>query len=417
MSIAKTSPHLLVVGGGFAAGELAIAARAEGWAGDITLLGEETWLPYQRPPLSKAFLSGELDAAALHPRAQAAFDKAGIQVQTGTRVTMLNPAARQTVLANGDRLSYDKLALATGGRARRLGGDLGAQAQGCHNVHYLRGIGDAQRLREQMAPGKRMVIVGGGYVGLEVAASARKMQMQVTLLEAQERVLARVTAPAVSAFYAGLHVEEGVDLRTGVHLVKLEADAAGQAICAVHCADGSRIACDVLVVGIGQLPNAELAAEAGLEVDNGIVIDAACRTSDPHIVAAGDCTSQFNPLAGRAVRLESVPSATEQARTAAASLCGKERAPNFLPWFWSDQYGLKLQMVGFSAGHERVVIRGAMEKRSFAAFYMQGDRILAVDVVNRPQEFMVCKRLVGESVMVRDDALCDDGMPLKSLLV
>lgn len=245
---------------------------------------------------------------------------------------------------------------------------------------------------------------------------AVKAGLKVTVLEAADRVLARVTAPRVSSFYEQVHREAGVDLRVGVQVDGFALDAARRRVTGVHCADGERLACDLVIVGIGLVPNTELAAAAGLAVDDGIRIDACARTSDPQVVAAGDCTRFDSALYGRCVRLESVPNALEQARSAAAALLGHERPFESAPWFWSDQYDLKLKMVGLSQGHDQFLLRGSVEQRSFSAFYLKGERVIAVDTVNRPAEFMLARRIVGERMAIPPERLVDDGAPLKSLL-
>ena len=264
--------------------------------------------------------------------------------------------------------------------------------------------------------GTRLVIVGGGYIGLEVAAVAVKAGLKVVVLEAASRVLARVTEPRVSSFYEQVHRAAGVDLRTGVEVDGFTLDASRRRVTEVHCNDGERVPADLVIAGIGLVPNTELAAEAGLAVDDGILVDAFARTSDPAVVAAGDCTRFESPLYGRTIRLESVPNALEQARAAAASACGIERRHDSVPWFWSDQYDLKLKMAGLSQGHDRFVLRGSIEGRSFSAFYLKGDRVLAVDTVNRIPEFMLAKRLVAERIVVDAERLADDSVPLKTLL-
>lgn len=404
--------EIVIVGAGYAASELAVTLRQEGCTGRIMMIGEERPLPYQRPPLSKTYLSGKVDAEGLLIRPATAYEQAHIDCLLGVRVEAIDRELRQVRLADGRRVGYARLALATGGRARRLeiaGSDL-------HGIHYLRSQADVEAIRPGLRAGRRLVIVGGGYVGLEVAAVAVRMGVQVTVLEAAPRVLARVTAPQISTFYEALHRDNGVEILTGV---EVEGFAAGE--CPVHvgevlCKDGRRIEADLVIVGVGLIPNVELAEAAGLEVDNGILIDEHGRTSDADIVALGDCTSYPCLFYGRRLRLESVPNAIDQARTAAATLCGKSRRTESLPWFWSDQYDLKLQMAGLNQGYERVVLRGSFERRSFAAFYLQGERVIAADVVGRPADFMQAKRLIAERVMVDDTALADEGRLLKELL-
>lgn len=408
------SSTAIIIGAGHAGGELAIALRNEGWEGRILLLGEEAHLPYHRPPLSKAYLAGSVEKSSLSIRPQMAYDKANVEFIGSVRVSRIDRANQRLELADGSQLAYDKLAIATGGRPRPLSVPNAAVAERCANLHYLRTLDDVEQIRAQLAPGKRLAIVGGGYIGLEVAASAIAQGLQVTVLEALPRVLQRVTAAELSAYYERKHREAGVDIRTGVQVADLE--VTGDTVTAVLCADGSRLAADLVVVGIGLLANTELAAEAGLQVDNGILVDEHAQTSDPHIYAAGDCTNHPNALLGRRLRLESVPNALEQSRVAAANMAGKAKTYASVPWFWSDQYELKLKMVGLSEGFERLVLRGDPATDSFSAFYLKGDKVLAADTVNRPQDFIAAKRLVAEGIAVTDAQLADDSKPLKELL-
>lgn len=408
------SSTAIIIGAGHAGGELAIALRNEGWEGRILLLGEEAHLPYHRPPLSKAYLAGSVEKSSLSIRPQMAYDKANVEFIGGVRVSRIDRANQRLELADGSQLAYDRLAIATGGRPRPLSVPNAAVAERCANFHYLRTLDDVEQIRAQLAPGKRLAIVGGGYIGLEVAASAIAQGLQVTVLEALPRVLQRVTAAELSAYYERKHREAGVDIRTGVQVADLE--VTGDTVTAVLCADGSRLAADLVVVGIGLLANTELAAEAGLQVDNGILVDEHAQTSDPHIYAAGDCTNHPNALLGRRLRLESVPNALEQSRVAAANMAGKAKTYASVPWFWSDQYELKLKMVGLAEGFERLVLRGDPATDSFSAFYLKGDKVLAADTVNRPQDFIAAKRLVAEGIAVTDAQLADDSRPLKELL-
>lgn len=401
--------QVLIVGAGQAGGETAGELRRLGFAGEITLLGDEPQVPYRRPPLSKAFLAGTATQESLYVTPLAALEKARIRFIGGIRAERIDCAARKVELKDGRSLVYDKLVLATGGRARSLT-ILGADKP---NVLPLRSIADVEALHRFFQPGQRAVIVGGGFIGLEVAAVAVKHGLRVTVLEGLPRVLARVTSPEVSAFFERVHREAGVDLRTGVQIGHFEGDAAVEA---VVLADGTRIAADFVVVGIGQLPNGELADAAGIAVDNGIVVDEFCRTSDPDIYAVGDCASHPNKMYGRRLRLESVQNAVEQGRAAAASILGKAQPYDIAPWFWSDQYDLKLQMVGLSAGFQTLVLRGDPAGRSFAAFYLDGDgRVIAADAVNRPQDFMFAKKVVSARGKVDVNQLRDEALPLKQL--
>lgn len=404
----------IIVGAGHGGSELAVALRDQGWAGRIVLMGNETPLPYHRPPLSKAYLAGEANEQSLLLRAEAAYERAQVERWFGVRVEAIDRARHQVTLSDGRELQYHKLALATGGRARTLPASM--LSQPCGNVHVLRTLADAEGIRKQLSAGARLVVIGAGYVGLEVAASASKLGLNVTVLESAPRVLARVTAPEISAFYEQAHRQAGVDLRTHMQVEQLEMDSQGRQVQSVRCADGSVFPADLVIVGVGQLPNVELAQAAGLAVDNGVVVDEFTTSSDPDIVAIGDCSNHPSALYGRRIRLESVPNALEQARAAAATLCGKSKAYNAVPWFWSDQFDLKLKMVGLSQGYDQMVLRGEPASRSFSAFYLQGRRVLAVDTVSRPQDFMLAKRFVGERIEVDPAPLADESVSLKSLL-
>jgi 3-phenylpropionate/trans-cinnamate dioxygenase ferredoxin reductase component len=414
MPHATNASRIVVIGAGHAASEFAGALRAGGFSGPLLMLGEEHHLPYQRPPLSKAFLSGEATLGALELKSAAAYQKLGVEIRTRTRVTAIDRRARRIELQDGGFEGYDKLVLATGGRARPLAARGLEGANELTNFHYLRTVADAGRMRELLRPGLRLVIIGGGYIGLEVASVARKRGLEVTVLEALPRLLARVTAAEVSAFYERIHREAGVAIRTGASVQRIETHPSSERVVAVHTQEDV-IPADVVLAGVGQLPNVELAQRCGLALDNGIVVDEHARSSDPDIFAIGDCSNHPSALYGRRLRLESVPNALGQARAAAAMLCGAPRGHEGVPWFWSDQYDLKLQMAGLSHGHDRVITRGRPEERSFIAFYLQAGRIIAADAVNRPRDFLAAKRLVGECAQIRaPESLADESQPFPS---
>ncbi|MDR3417279.1 MAG: FAD-dependent oxidoreductase [Nevskia sp.] len=399
----------VIVGAGQAGSELASELHMAGYAGRIVLIGEEDAIPYRRPPLSKTFLSGEVAEESLYIKSRETYAKQHIELRCGVRVEAIDRAAHEVVLAGGERLRYDKLALTTGGRPRRLNLP-GAESP---NVHYVRTIEDIRRLREQFLAGKRLVIIGGGYIGLEAASVGIKKGLQVTLVEALPRLLARVTGVELSSYYEQVHRRHGVDIRLGAAVQALE--GRGQ-VETVVLQDGSRIAADLVIVGIGMIPNTELAEQIGLAVDNGIVVDLFAQTDDPDIVAAGDCANHYSDFCGRHLRLESVPNATEQARVAAASIRGERIPHTSLPWFWSDQYNLKLQMAGLSQDHDQVVLRGSMAADSFIVFYLRNGVVIALDSVNRPAEFMFGKKLVNGRMRSEPSVLADERVPLKSLL-
>jgi 3-phenylpropionate/trans-cinnamate dioxygenase ferredoxin reductase subunit len=388
-----TAQRVLIVGAGHAGAQLAAGVRQGGWAGEVVLIGDESVLPYQRPPLSKAYLAGKSTLADLAIRGAEFYAKQQIQLLDAT-VQSIDRSAAHLLLDTGDTLPYDKLALCTGARPRRLsapGGDL-------PGVYYLRTAADVALIREAAQSGCRAVIIGGGYIGLETAASLRELGLEVTVLEATERVLERVTAPEVSAFFTRIHRGEGVTIRTGALVEALSGD---DRVREVVLAGGESIPADLVIVGIGVEPNTELAVAAGLTVDNGVVIDHQARTSDPDIVAAGDCASHDMARYGRRIRLESVPSAGEQAKVAAATLCGKSKEIAALPWFWSDQDDLKLQIAGLNTGYDEVVLSGdPTRERDFTCFYLRGGQLIAADCVNRPRDFMFSKRVIAQHLPI-----------------
>ncbi|WP_321884671.1 NAD(P)/FAD-dependent oxidoreductase [Paraburkholderia bannensis] len=405
--------HCVIVGGGHAVAQLTASLRQEGWSGPISLVSAEAVLPYHRPPLSKAFLCGADSDDSLLIRPRDFYEKQSIDVRLGVRATAIDRGARRVTLDDGTALGYDKLVLATGAQVRRLD----APGATLANVFYLREIADVHALRAAVRPGARAVIVGGGYIGLETAASLRKHGLDVSVLEAQSRVLQRVTAPEVSAFYARVHEEEGVRLLTGVAIEAIEGDDQGR-VRGVRLRDGRWLDADLVIVGVGVLPAAALATQSGLKVDNGIVVNEHARTSDTDIYAIGDCTRHFNPLYARWLRLESVQNANDQARAAALALCGKPEAYRALPWFWSDQFDLKLQIAGLSEGFDDVVVRGDPRgTRSFAAFYYREGRLIAVDAVNRPKEFMLGKRALSAQQSADPQRIADESIDIKDCFV
>ena len=404
---------IAIIGGGQAGGEAATLLRQNRFEGRIVLIGEEEHLPYMRPPLSKAFLAREIGKDALIYKAAVAYEKARVEMRLGARVTAIDRRAKTLVIKGRAALHYDKLVIATGGRAR----ELPVAGAGLRNIFYLRTIADVEALQPLMEATRRLVIVGGGYIGLEAAAVAVQRGLAVTVLEAAPRVLARVTAPDLSKFYERIHREAGVDSRTGVTVGGFTAGGEDGGVNAVACAGGQSFAADFVLIGIGLVPNMELAERAGLKVDDGIVVDEASRSSDPDIYAIGDCAMHaHHGFLRRKIRLESVPNALEQARVAAASITGRPIPAAAAPWFWSDQYDLKLQMVGFSDGYEELAIRGSMETSSFIAFYLKEGRVIAANSVNRLGEFMAAKRIVGERMEIPPTRLADESVPLKSLL-
>ncbi|MFO1068676.1 MAG: FAD-dependent oxidoreductase [Geminicoccaceae bacterium] len=397
--------RVVVVGAGQAAAQLAISLRQMGHAGPLTLIGDEPEPPYQRPPLSKKYLTGEVAADRAYVKPAGFYAQAGIGLVLGRRVTAIDLAARTVRDDAGAAHPFDSLALCMGTRARRLP----LPGAGLDGVCYLRTLADAVRIRALAAEGRPAVVIGGGYIGLEVAASLRQLGCEVTVVEAQPRVLNRVVAEPVSAFFTAEHRARGVAIETGTGIAGLEGEGR---VAAVRGADGRVWPAGLVVVGIGAVPNDELAREAGLAVDNGIVVDACGRTSAPGVWAAGDVTNHPSNLYARRVRLESVHNAMAQAKTVAASMLGRDEAYDEVPWFWSDQYDLKLQIAGLSTGAGQVVLRGEPASRAFSCLYMDDGRLLAVDAINRPSDFIQAKRLIAERRRLDPERCADPAVRL-----
>jgi 3-phenylpropionate/trans-cinnamate dioxygenase ferredoxin reductase subunit len=403
------SENVIIVGAGQAAAQTAIFLRQNGFEGPVTMIGDEAYIPYERPPLSKAFLSGEIDLERMFMRPAAFYADKKIDLRLKTTVAHIDRVQKTVGLTTGEVLRYGKLVLATGGRVRKMicpGADL-------PGIHYLRNVDDVLAYRERLVPGLKLVIVGGGYVGLEVAAVAVQRGCQVTVLEMMPLVLNRVVAPEMSQFYMDVHREAGVDIRTSETVAGFEGHGFLQR---VRCADGSALDADMAVIGIGIVPNVELAVEAGLAVDNGIVVDEYARTADPEIFAAGDCTNHPSPILGARVRLESVPNALGQGKAAALTIVGKPAPYTEIPWFWSDQYDLKLQMTGLSKPGDQIVIRGDMTARKFSACYLRDGVFVACQAVNSAKDFLQSKKLIVAKAKPDPSLLADPATPLQAFL-
>jgi 3-phenylpropionate/trans-cinnamate dioxygenase ferredoxin reductase component len=398
--------RLVVVGAGHAAGQLVTSLAQDKFPGAVTVIGDEPHPPYQRPPLSKKFLAGDLALDRLYLKPPAFYEKFGTKLMLDRRAVRIDRLGRTVVLDDGSSPDYSTLVIATGSRPRKLslpGADL-------DGVYYLRNIADVSSIRSRFSVGKSLVVVGGGYIGLELAAVAVKQELVVTVLEQAPRLMMRGVGQTVSSFYERLHREEGVKVQTNAAVLGLEGEGSVQR---VLCEDVGYDA-DIVVIGVGALPNIELAQAAGLACANGVDVDAQCRTEDPAIYAIGDCTNQFHPLLGRRLRFESVHNALEQARMAAASICGLPPPADQVPWFWSDQYDVKLQMAGLSDRHDEAVVRGQPgQGRSFAVFYLLDGVLVAVDAVNRTAEFMMSKPLIAERARVDRSRLADERVPVK----
>lgn len=401
---------VVIIGASHAAAQTCVSLRQGGWDGTITVIGDEAVLPYHRPPLSKDFLSGQKDIEDILIRPAAVYETADIKMRLGERVDSIDRAAKTVLTDKGATLNFDKLVLTTGARIRRLpvpGEDL-------DDVFYLRDTADVLAIKAKAETAKSALIIGGGYIGLETAASLRKQGLEVTILEAMPRILQRVTASELSSFYNRVHREEGVTILENVMASKIELTTDGLSV--ITACEQSFDA-DMVIIGIGVIPNVELADAAGLTVDNGIEVNAYCQTSDPDIYAAGDVTWHHNSIYDQHIRLESVPNATEQGKVVASHINGAPKAYNSLPWFWSDQFDLKLQIAGLSAGYDDVIIRGDIQNsRSFAAYYFKGDQFLAVDAVNAPRDFMFGKMSLTKGNTPVKAKLADPEIPLKETL-
>ncbi|MGA2187597.1 MAG: FAD-dependent oxidoreductase [Steroidobacteraceae bacterium] len=397
---------ILIVGGGQAGAQAVDTLRRAGFGGRLVLVSEEPCLPYQRPPLSKKFLCGELAADRLPFRHQSFYDEHHVELKLGMRATRLDPAARCVALANGEEIIYDRLLLCLGAVSRQLSCP-GADLPG---VRYLRAIVDVPGIRAGLKPGARAVIIGGGYIGLETAATARHMGCAVTVLEMADRVMNRVVAANVSEYFEHEHRTQGVKIVCNTRVVRLDGNTRAER---VVCADGSAYEADVLVVGVGAIANMQLAADAGLACENGIVVDEYCRTSDPAIYAAGDCTYHPSPRFDLRVRLESVDNAFEQAKTAALNMLERPTVHDRVPWFWSDQYDNKLLIVGLSQGHDQQVTRGDPATRSFTVCYLRGGELLAVEAINHSKDYMAARKLIAERARPDIDRLANPLVALK----
>lgn len=404
--------QIVIVGAGQAAIQAIDTLRRKGFTGKLALVGDEPWLPYQRPPLSKKYLAGALERDRLMIRPAHFYTDHAVETHLGRRVEEIARAGQRLRLDDGSTLAYDALLLATGSRARRLaapGADLGG-------VHFLRTIADVERIRADLGPGKRLVIIGGGYIGLEVAATARELGLDVTVLEMAERVMNRVTCSEVSAFYEKEHARHGVRIICNARVRALAGESHSHRVRAVLTEDGAEHPADVVIVGVGVFPADELAVAAGIECSNGIIVDERCRTSDALIYAAGDCTHHPNLHYGRRLRLESVDNAFEQGTTAALNLLGTPTVHDKVPWFWSDQYDLKMIIVGICHGHDTVVTRGNPASRSFSTCYLRSGELIAIDSVNSPKDQMAARKIIAARGRPNLDKLADAGIPLKDVV-
>ena len=409
MEGANVEGPIVIVGGGQAAASLVVKLRSMGDDQPIVLLCEEPVAPYQRPNLSKKYLRGELELEDLMVRPQAWYAGHDVDLRLGQRVEAIDRPAKILRLADGSTLTYRKLVLATGGEPRRLPAAIGGDLEG---VHTLRDVADADLLAPLFKPSRHVLIVGGGYIGLEAAAVAAQMGLKVTVIEMAERILQRVAAPQTSDYIRSLHQEHGVRILENTQLVRIK----GEDGVARHAdlSTGEEIAVDFVIVGAGIAPRSELAEQAGLIVDGGIAVDAACRSSDTDILAVGDCTSFL--WHGRRIRLESVQNAMDQGEAAACTLAGQEIDYEPVPWFWSDQFDMKLQIAGLNTGFTHSVTRPGTRERALSIWYYRDDELLSVDAMNDARSFMVAKKLLQKGISPAHDMVADPDSNLKALL-
>ena len=401
--------HVVIVGAGHAGGTLAALLRQYGHAGAVTLVGEEPIPPYQRPPLSKAWLKGEADAESLALKPLEFYAGNRIDFRPSVRGVSIDRARKVLALSDGSELAYDVLVLATGARPIRLpipGADL-------DGIFELRTAADAEALKAALGPGRTMAVVGGGYIGLEAAASARALGADAVVLEREPRILARVAGEVLSNFFCQVHEGHGVRFLTGASVTGFRGE--GGKVTGVELADGRVVDCDLALVGVGAVPNQELAEEAGLAVNRGVVVDLEARTSDPAIFAIGDVTLRPMPIYGRDFRMESVPNALEQAKQVACAITGRPAPAGETPWQWSDQYDIKLQIAGYNFDSDQSLVRGDPASGHFAIFHLKGDQVQAVEAINSPPEFMMGRQLIGSRRPVDKQRLADTSVSMKEV--
>ena len=401
--------NFVIVGGGQAAAQAIQTLQQNKFDGNITLVGEETYPPYQRPPLSKKYMVGKLQRERLFLRPLKFYESNNIDLELGTRAIELDLTNSRVRLDNDRLLKFDGLMLATGSKVRRLkvpGSDL-------EGIHYVRTLKDVDAILPKLKKGKRLVIIGAGYIGLEVAAVSISSGLDVTILEATEKVMTRTVSSEVSKFYSGYHSKAGVNLKYSTTVSHFEGN---NNVRAVETADGQRLACDLVIVGIGIEPEVELAESAGLPCKDGIIVDEFACTEDQNIFAAGDCTNHPSQLLSKRIRLESVQNAIDQAKAGIKTFLGGKTPYKTVPWFWSDQYDLKLQIAGLSEGYDQVLVRGDPKQAPFAIFYIRSGRVVTVEAVNLPQAFMIGKQLISTGIQVEHKKLVDINFDLKDLI-
>lgn len=401
--------HLVIVGAGQSAIQCITSLRKEDYPGLITLVGEEEHLPYQRPPLSKGFLEDTVSNERLYFKKLEFFVENKVQLKLGTKAEEIDIENNNIHLSDNTKLSFDKLVFATGSSVRKLdfpGKDL-------NSIHYLRGLDDALSIKKDLQTRQNIVVVGAGYIGLEVAAIAAKQNKSVTVIEMADRVMNRTVDPQISDYYLKLHQKNGVTFKFNTSLKEIVGASNPEK---VICSDGTEVKADMVIIGAGIMPNVELAENAGLSCDNGIIVNEFGKTDHANIYACGDCTNHPNKLLNKKIRLESVHNAMEQSKTVASSIINKSIEYNQIPWFWSDQYDHKLQIVGLSGEHDKVIMRGDMSEAKFMLFYTKDEKLIAVDAVNNSKEFLICKKLVANKVTIKPDEISNPDTNLNDLI-
>ena len=398
----------LIIGGGQAACQTATSLKSKKYDGEIKIFCSENYLPYQRPPLSKKFLMGELDKERLFFKPEKFYTENEISINLNSYVQRIDIENKEIFLENNKKENYDNLVIATGTIPRKID----VEKKISDKIFYLRSIDDVLNIREKIKESKKVTIIGGGYIGLEVAAIINNLGLQVTIVEMASRILERVTSETISSFYTKVHRQAGVEVLTNTSVEGLSENNNG---IEVITSNGGIIS-DFVIVGIGVLPCDTLAFESGIEVKNGIIVDEFCKTSNDSVFSAGDCTMHPNNFYNKNIRLESVHNAIEQGKTVATSIIGEKTAYNQVPWFWSDQYETKLQIVGLLDNYDDIIVRGDKEKQSFAVFYLKDNAIIASDCINRPAEHMMSRKLISEKVLIDKDRLLDETIPIKEVV-
>lgn len=402
--------EIVVIGSGQAAIQAVMSLKRNEFTGSIKVIGEEDHLPYQRPPLSKDFLLEEYKPERVSLKKKEFYEENGVDLILGKRAESIDTILKEITLSDENKIRYNQLIIATGSRVRKLNVP-GSDKKG---IYYLRDLDDANALKQRLKKNKKMVIVGAGYIGLEVASVAASLGVEVTVIEMANRVMNRTVDPIISSYYQKLHESHGVK----IHLDNgLKAFEGGDSVNAVLCSDGLMLEADLVVIGAGVLPNQEIAIEAGLECNNGIMVNEFGETSTAHVYACGDCTNHPNKGLNTRLRLESVHNAMEQSKTVANTIMGNKEPYDQVPWFWSDQYDHKLQLVGISGDHDEVVMRGLESEQKFLLFYLKNSELIAVNAINSSKEFLICRKLVANKVKISSDVIKDQSVNLNDLLL